>query len=144
MPWFAVKTFLRSRPKGRPRARDEHYRAGLAAIEERVVLFRARSGASAIRKAKKEATRYIRDSRCINVYGQEVVAEMLSHVEAYEMFEPPDDGEELFSSTEIVRDTESHASIIARKVGEEAGPSTARLFIAGRIADELSERLGEW
>ena len=144
MPWFAVKTFLRMRPTGAPKRRDETYRAGLAAVEERVVLFRAKDADAAIKKGRAEAAKYAKAGRTRNVYGQSVITEMLGYSETFELFEDPADGVELFSSIEIVPAAESPSSIVRRRVGEAASPSTARLFIAGRISEKLNEQLGGW
>jgi hypothetical protein len=144
MPWFAVKTFLRTRPTGAPKRRDHTYRAGLAAVEERVVLFRAKDAGAAIKKGRAEAAKYAKASRTRNVYGQSVTTEMLGYTETFELFEDPAEGAELFSSIEVVPAAESPSSIVRRKVGEPASRSTARLFIAARISEKLNEELGEW
>ena len=144
MPWFAGKTFLRVRPTGRAKRRDSHYRSRLAAIEERIVLFRAKDGDAAIKKARAEAKKYAKAARAKNVYGQDVVTEVSGYTEAFQMFDHPADGAELFSSIEIVSTTESESAIVQRKVGEASDVSTARLFIARRISERLTEELGEW
>jgi uncharacterized protein DUF4288 len=144
MAWFAVRTFLRSRPVGRPKRRDATYRAGVAAIEERIVLVRAKNADAALKKGRSEALEYARSARVTNVYGQTVVRELLHYVEAYEMFDDPGDGAEVFSSIEIVSARESEASVVRRKAGESASAKTARLFIAGSIAEQLNDRLGDW
>ena len=59
MPWFAVKTFLRALPTGAPKRRDKTYRAGLAAVEERVVLFRAKTP----RQQSKRVERKLRNTQ---------------------------------------------------------------------------------
>ena len=58
MSWFSVKTFFRTRATGRPKYRDKNYRAGLVAVEERIVIVRAKNGDAAIAKGRKEAARY--------------------------------------------------------------------------------------
>jgi hypothetical protein len=144
MPWFTVKTFHRIRPTGRPQHRDSAYRPGLAAVEERIVLFQAKTADAAIRKGLAEARKYARTARAANVYGQVVVTEPLDFAEVFQMFESPIDGAEVFSATEVVSAGESPAFLIRRKVGESASSTTARLFIAARVSDELTKRLGEW
>jgi len=58
--WFAVKTLYRTRVVGRPARRDAAYDGDANVVEERVVLFRARSFDDAIRKAEREARAYAR------------------------------------------------------------------------------------
>ncbi|HEY0158062.1 MAG TPA: DUF4288 domain-containing protein [Thermoanaerobaculia bacterium] len=100
---------------------------GLSSIEERVVLFRARNGDSAIRKALREGRRYCAGSASTNVYGQRVVTELLEYAVAHELDEDPAEGTEVFSDIEVA--------------GAEAGADTARMFIAGWIEKRLAEEL---
>jgi Domain of unknown function (DUF4288) len=116
----------------------------LSSIEERVVLFRARTGESALNKGRAEAEKYAKEVRMVNVYGQQLKSELLPYIEAYELFEEPGNGVEVFSSLEITRSSESSRRIITRKIGTPAGASTARMFIAGRITKDLEDRLGKW
>jgi hypothetical protein len=132
MAWFAVKTFYRSKPVGRPRNPDRHHRPGVAAIEERVVLFRAKDGRSAIRKARRDGAKYAKATATVNLYYQKVVVKLLKYAEAYKMFDLPADGMEVFSSIEIVSVKESPTSILRRKVGRTSDLVTAPMFIAGR------------
>jgi hypothetical protein len=141
MSWFAVKTLLRTRLLGRPKRRDSSYRAGVASVEERIVLFRARNGAEAIRKGEKEARRYADEKRTTNAYGQEVTMELLGYTEAFEIFESPGEGVEVFSAIEIIHASESRTSVVARKIGEPAGASTARLFLSSTISEAIKTRL---
>ena len=140
MAWFAVKTFYRSKPVGRPRNPDRHHRPGIAAIEERVVLFRAKDGRSAIRKARRDGAKYAKATATVNLYYQKVVVKVLKYAEAYKMFDEPADGAEVFSSIEIVSIKESPTSILRRKVGHTSDLVTAPMFIAGRLTEELRER----
>ena len=114
MEWFAVKTLYRSTPSGKPRGRDKKYRSGIAALEERMVLFRAKDGASAIRKAMAEARKYAKSNPCTNVYGQKVTTVALEFAEAYEMFDEPADGAEIFSFIQIIPARLSESAIIQR------------------------------
>ena len=140
--WFGVKTFYRTRIVGRPSGRDQDYLPGLAGVEERVVLFRARDGQSAIRKARREGERYCADLRYENVYGQQVLTELLAYAEAYELENDPGDGTEVFSAIEIIDSREAQASILSRKVGREAGRETARMFIEGTLTRSLDDQKG--
>ncbi len=144
MAWFAVRTFFRIRPVGRPRRRDAAYRGGVATLEDRLVLVRAKDGAAALRRGEAEARQYAKGVRSRNAYGQRVIAEPLGYMEAYELFDPPGDGVEIFSSMEVISAREACSTILARKVGEPTGPSTARLFIDGGLARELDAIGATW
>lgn len=142
MGWFAVKILFRMRPVGQAQRRDQFYLPGLAAVEERIVLFRAQDGTAALKKAEAEARRYAkRWSK--NRYGQRVVTEVLDYLEGYELFGEPGDGAEVFSAIEITRGTEAPAKIIARKRAA-SDPSAAHMFIAGWIAQDLKRRCAPW
>jgi Domain of unknown function (DUF4288) len=118
MRWFGVRTLYRWKPSGRPKKRDSRYRAGHALLEDRVVLFRARSFRDALMKAEREAARYVaRESQ--NTYGQRITMTYLGTADAYEMTSDPVSGGEAYSSTELVSAAESPGSLIARKFGRD-------------------------
>jgi hypothetical protein len=145
MKWFGVQTFYRTRIEGSPSGRDEKYVPGLSSVEERVVLFRARNGQSAIRKALREGRRYCAGTASTNVYDQRVVTELLRYAVAHEMDGEPGEGTEVFSAIELAAARESSASILKRKAGREAGAEAARMFIAGSLTKRLDEELTtEW
>ena len=144
MAWFAVRTLFRTRLVGRARHRDAYYRPGLAAIEDRVVLFRTKDGASALRRARAEARKYAKAGKRLNAYGQRVITEPLGYAEAYELESKPGDGAETFSAIELTDAREPASTIIARKVGEPSGPPMARLFIAGDITRRLDQAGASW
>jgi hypothetical protein len=135
MPWFAVRTLLHTRPVGRPRSRDASYRA-VAAVEERIVLLRARSAVEAVRLGAAEAKAYTQRS-ILNVYGQRVVSTLLPHVESYSLDARPGHGSEVFSSIEQIDPAESRHRIVRRKIGEAPHGPAARMFLAGWIARTL-------
>jgi hypothetical protein len=137
MKWFAVKTLCRTWPSGRPRARDRSYTPGLAAIEERIVLIRAKDGPSAIRKGLREAERYAKGPRTTNVYGQRISTEVLRFAQSYELSDQPADGVEVFSAIEIVSSRESASATIRRKAGRSSGPEVLPVFVAGFITTRL-------
>ena len=139
MEWFAVKTLYRSTPLGKPRGRDEKYKPGVGSLEERVVLFRARDGKSAIRKALAEAKKYSKENLRTNVYGQEVAMVPLEFAEAHQLLDEPGDGVEVFSLIQIVPSRTSDSAIISRVAGEPPGNDTARMFIAGFLTEALVE-----
>ena len=143
MPWFCVRTFIRSKPTGRATSPDGRLIKNIAAIEERIVLFKARNADVALRKGRREAEKYA-EAETVNVYGQRVVNTLLRYVEAYEMFDDPGDGVEAFSSIEIVGSSETPRQILKRRVGETSDPRTGRMFMSGKIARDLDDRLGRW
>ena len=143
MPWFAVRTFIHSKPFGRATSVDARFIRNIAAVEERVVLFRARNANAALRKGLREAEKYA-SGNTVNVYGQRVIETPLRYAEAYEMFDDPGDGVEVFSSIEIVRSSETPRQILKRRVGETSSPRTGRMFMSGEIAQGLDDRLGSW
>src|ERR671936_2586456 len=102
MRWFATRTFYRTAPVGRPRHADTYYLSGIAAVEERIVVFRARNAAAALKRAKSEGRKYASTARSVNRYGQRVVTRPLKGVEAYELDERPRDATETFSAIQIV------------------------------------------
>ena len=112
--WYGVRTFYRSMALGRPQNMDRHYDRDATLVEERVVLFKARSFDEAIEKSEKEAKIYAAGSYR-NLYGQRVQQRYLGACDAFELFEPPGRGVEVYSSTEIVhRSTGEHALINSR------------------------------
>lgn len=137
MRWFAARTFYRTAPVGRPRPLDRRYLPGIAAVEERIVLFKAKDGAAALRKAEVEGRKYASAAGSLNRYGQRVVTRLLKGIETYELYERPGEAVEIFSAIEIISATERAATILARKMGRAAGPRTAHMFIDREIAAEL-------
>ncbi len=111
--WYAVKSLYRTVARGKPMRRDG-YRANAAIIEERVVLFAARSFDEAIRKAEKEAREYAALTYR-NVYGQRVIKKYLDVCDAFHLFEPPASGREVYSRTEVV--TERPSASVTRLLG---------------------------
>lgn len=140
---FAVRTFYRTAPIGRPRQRDQFYLAAVVAVEERIVLFRAKSGKGALKQATAEGRKYA-TAVLRNRYGQRVVTKLLKRAEAYELNERPGQGVEIFSAVELTAPAEQAGSILARKVGRPADGATAHMFIDGGIAAELERRSANW
>lgn len=143
MPWFGVRTLYRTRLVGRPRSPDSDYHPGYALIEERVVLFRAKSGSDAIAKAEREAKRYAANGST-NVYGQKLVVSYLGTATAYEMDRPPRNAEEIYSDTEIVSSTVTARSIVLRRCGKDDKALRYRLaamFIDGGVYQGLKPHL---
>jgi hypothetical protein len=118
LKWFAVKTLFRTAPVGKPAAIDEAYDLSATLVEERVVLFRARGFSEAIRRAESDARTYAR-SWHMNPYGQRVVTRYLGACDAYELFDPPGAGKEVFSTTEIVGRGISDKAVVKQRLGHE-------------------------
>lgn len=118
--WFGVKTIYRIEAFGRPQAIDSAYDPDATLIEERVVLFRARSFDEAIRKAEKEALRYAA-SQHRNPYGQTVKMRYLEACNAFLLYELPGVGVEVYSATEVVNKQIHDDEILDRKLGKQRG-----------------------
>ena len=81
------------------------------------MLFKARSFDEAIRAAEKEAREYAR-LRVVNPYGQRVVVRYLRACDAFELFDTPGVGAEVFSATEVVSKRISDRAIVERHLGK--------------------------
>jgi hypothetical protein len=114
----------------------------MASVEERVVLFFAKSATSALNKAVREARKYAKASTWLNAYGQTVRTQFLEAADCYDISDELREGTEVFSSLEAVPRSETAKRILARKRGAEPRRELARQFIAGAISDGLDEALG--
>lgn len=118
--WFGVKTIYRIEAVGLPQVVDSAYDPDATLIEERVVLFRARSFDEAIRKAEREAMRYAA-SQHQNPYGQTVKMRYLQHCDAFLIYESPGVNVEVYSATEVVNKQIHDDEILDRKLGKQRG-----------------------
>jgi len=116
--WFGGKTLYRTSALGRPKATDRYYDPSTALLEERVVLFKARNFDEAIRKAEREAGAYATGSH-LNPYGQQVKTVYLGCVDAFELFDPPAQGVEVFSATELIRKRTDTKTVTERKFAKK-------------------------
>ena len=114
--WYGVKTLFRLGAVGKPAKEDAKYDPGTTLVEERVVLFRARGFAEAVQLAEREARSYARH-RHRNPYGQQVVTRYLGACDAYQLFDPPAEGREVFSTTELVGKIVTDATIVDHRLG---------------------------
>jgi hypothetical protein len=138
LKWFGVRIFLRRVARGRAIGRDAYYDASGTLVEERIVIVRARDARDAFarmrRRVQSEGITYK------NAYGQVVKQELLSAWEAYELFDPPSDGAEVFSRTTRVpastpnRKLVAHFSSPRMSAGEQR---KRRRFIAAELAKGL-------
>ncbi len=118
--WYGVKTLYRMIALGNPKATDKHYDPESTMVEERVVLIRARSFREAIEKAEKDAKRYARETNYRNPYGQRIKQRYLGMCDAFECYDEPRAGVEVYSSTEIVGKDISDKYIGDSKLGAES------------------------
>ena len=116
-PWYGVKTLYRTRAHGLPKSTDSAYDRAATLVEERVVLFKARSFQEAIRAAEREARAYARGDR-VNPYGQRVTMQYLGACDAFHLFYPPVDGAEVYSSTEVVPTAVRDVTIVKQRMGQ--------------------------
>ena len=137
--WYGVKTLFRIVAVGRPVTRDDAYDARVSLVEERVVLFKARSFSAAIRAAEREARRYAR-YRYVNPYGQSVVTRYLRACDAFELFDPPGAGTEVFSSTEVISRRVSDRTVVNRRFGSIVNERADRQRRRNILNCELSGR----
>src|SRR5213594_645274 len=114
--WYGVKSLYRWHASGRPRAKDARFDARVSLVEERVVLFQARTFGEAIRAAEKEARAYVKGKH-VNPYGQQVRIRYLGAVDAFQMFGPPGRLVEVFSNTELVPKRVPDRVVVDRRMG---------------------------
>ncbi len=127
--WYGVKTLHRAAASGRPLAKDRDYSRGVSLVEERIVVLKARSFKEAIRKAEFEAKRYSTSCRHRNPYGQRVRSRYLGFYDAYLIDDPPANGSEVYSETEVVPRDVPDRAIITRMIGRE---ESARVYRSRR------------
>jgi uncharacterized protein DUF4288 len=123
--WYGVKTLHRVAAKGRPVATDRDYSRTMTYVEERVVLFRARSFDAALALGEAEAKRYSRSHRYRNRYGQQVRSRYIGYCDAYVFEDQPTAAIEVYSSTEVVPKKVTDGAIIRRQIGERERPVQA-------------------
>jgi len=122
MNWYGVKTLHRVAALGRPVATDRSHSRTMTLVEERTVVFRARSFKEALKLGEAEAREYSRSARYRNRYGQKVRSRYLGFCDAYEIGERPISGVEVFSETEIVPRRVADRTVIRRLIGEREQP----------------------
>ena len=123
--WFGVKSLYRSFASGRPLALDSRFDPNITMVEERVVLFKARSFEEAIRSAEAEARKYAK-ARHVNPYGQQVRVRYLRAVDAFELFDSPKHCGEVFSTTELVPNRVADSVVVDRRIGPAESKAESR------------------
>jgi hypothetical protein len=122
---------------------DSRYNATTTLVEERIVLIRARSFEDAAARAKREARRYVRGMTYQNCYGERVRQRYLGRCEVFELFDNPDAGVEVFSSTRLVPRKVTDRTVIDRVIGAKESDREAQTrwrFLNDAITRELSDR----
>lgn len=115
MKLFAVKSIYRWRVKGR----------NVSNIEERIVLFKAKSFDDAIAKAEKESVNYAKET-FINPFGIPVKIEALKYFDAFEIFDELQSGCELFSTGTILGKNISNKALLKKLVDLDQKMQTKR------------------
>ena len=123
--WYGVKSLYRSFAIGRPRAVDSRFDRRVTMVEERVVLFKARSFEESIRAAEVEAREYAK-SRHVNPYGQQVRVRYLGAVDAFELIGGPSHKGEVFSTTALVPKRVGDRTVVNRRLGPVESKAESR------------------
>ncbi len=118
LKWFAVKTLYRTTVA----------RAPWSLVEERVVIFRARSFADASRQGESEARKYAASPRRQNADGKRVRTKYLGECDAFELFAAPAHGREVYSCTELARSTTSARGLGDKLLGAPENARVRRIF----------------
>ena len=118
--WFGVKTLFRTKTQGVPTFKDSSYDTEATLIEARILLVRARSFNEAIAKAEAEAKEYASE-QYRNPYGQIVKQKYLGACEAFELYDDPASGVEVFSTTALIPQSISDNEIVKRHFGAREG-----------------------
>lgn len=145
--WYGVRSLYRWVALGRPKNPGEGFVPDATLVEERIVLIRARSDEEALKKAEKEGKTYARSIRYTNGYGQKVRKRMLKTLDAYEMFDSPNLGAEIFSATEEIDASVPDEQICERLIGlgepldQQEDPLRRFKFINVEVVRLMWERL---
>lgn len=115
--WYGVKTLYRTRAVGRPHSVDQKYDRAGTLVEERVVLIRARTFDEAILKAETEAESYANIPHGGNAYGQRVMQRYLGACDAFELFDPPAPGREVYSATRVASGNVTDQALVRQFFG---------------------------
>lgn len=124
--WFGVKTLYVSNASGKASNKDKFYKKTSVMFEERTVLFKAKSFDEAIKLAEKEARNYSKYTY-INPYGEKVSTQYLNNCDAFELFEDPESGIEVYSATEILLKKSLVKQVIKAKLRDEHGSIERKL-----------------
>lgn len=123
--WFGVKTLYRTIADGRPQGTDCWYDPDFSLVEERIVLFRARSSEEAMKRAEHDAVMYADRVQTRNPYGQSIITRYLGVMDCFELFDDLDgSGTEVFSRTEVVSRKTSDSQVARSILGAAESKTT--------------------
>lgn len=100
--WFSIKSLYQSKVIGKPQKTDNCYDSTLSLVEERIVLFKAKTSKEAIRKAEKEARQYASENPYVNPYAQKVVMKYLCVCDVFELYDEVKELVEVYSTTRLL------------------------------------------
>ncbi len=123
--WYGVKTAFRTIAGGSPTSKDADFDNDATLVEERIVLVRARTFDHAIAKGESEANKYAAGKHR-NSYGQTVRTRYLGSIDAFELFDEPAAGAEVFSTTEVISAAVSDNDVVDQYFGALETDATRR------------------
>ena len=120
-----------------------YYDPDSTSLEERVVLFRARSPEDALKQGRTEGLRYAREGQRVNAHGQKVRTKLIDRWEAFDLFDQVvKSGAEVYSSTRHLPRTVSDRKIALQLLGPTKVDTRAALkFADGEIMREAFQRM---
>jgi hypothetical protein len=137
--WFGVKVLIRTELVGRAVRRGRSYDPDATLVEEQVRIVRAANGAAAAQRAKRLARLGLpRSFR--NAHRQLVRHRILPAWSAYELFDPPREGREVFSDTRRFSKRVSDEDVAAELLSSALSPrdqQRRRQFLDEAIARGL-------
>ena len=89
---------------------------------------------------------YIKDLNFKNIYGETIKWKFLGACEAYEMFDPPKKGMEVFSSSRVIDKNMKDKEILKQIFGPDETDDDYEKrtrFLHGEILSELVEKMGK-
>lgn len=117
--FFAVRSQYIAQAMGSPRFVDSYYKKECVWYEERVVLFKAHDFDEALELGAKEARSYA-SYEYINIYHQKVITEFTGNLDAFEVGEEAGEGEEIFSTNNIMKIQPNKRKLAERMFGNES------------------------
>lgn len=134
---------IRTELLGRPTARGRLYDPGATLVEEQIIIVRCADAATAARRAKRLArSKLPRSFR--NAHGQLVRHRILPACGAYELFDAPGEGREVFSDTRRFSNRVSDQDVAAEFLSSSLTPrdqQRRRQFLDADIAHALDEQM---
>jgi hypothetical protein len=129
--WFAVKTLYYQEAIGRAKVKDRFYLKSSVTLEERIVLFFSESFEKAIKLAEKEAKGYAKPTY-ENPLGEMVHTKYSGCYDAFELFEEPGHGIEVFSEIDLYLTKAEMRKALKIKLGISHGSNDAKYMMRFR------------